>query len=522
MTPSEIRKQLTTDLPTPSTAMSNDGSAITAVKQSTPPPGSYEPAVQDRIGKYLIVERLGSGGQGAVFRAVHPELGRDVVIKWGAAGLPEYVQQRIIEEGRILARLDDPGLVRVFDVDRHEGRPFIVFEYVAGQSLADVVRRQPMAPQAAARLVAEVARVVDYAHRQGVLHRDLKLANILVDAAGRPRLLDFGLALFSQPFSGWNVVDYGISGTVACMAPEQARGQGDRIGPRTDVFGLGGVLYALLTGRPPHVASSQKALEELARQGQVDPPRRHNPRTPRALDRICQKALAAELEERFASAELFRHELQRYLQRPRWLLAALVGVAVMLVGVGITAWCIRRGVPPVSSAPSGGEVRPPTPPRPEKPPAGWQVYESRTGGYTVWLPGKPTETTSEAGTGKNKHQMYQAQVKDVLSGLTLLVTYADFSNTIFPDPDKALDAARDGATQQSGTKLVREDRIALGDHPGRELRLALPSAKGVLFRLRIYLVGQRTYQLMVGGPEKAVEGASAETFFQSFRLARER
>jgi hypothetical protein len=529
MEPAEPLHQLTTDSPPPSTVNPVDPSAATAVKPGDLPASKDEHAMLDRIGKYRIVERLGSGGQGEIFRAVHPELGRDVVIKWGAAGLPDYVQQRLIEEGRILARLEDPGLVRVFDVDRHQGRPYIVFEYVAGQSLTDVVRRQPMSTHAAARLVAEVARVLDYAHRQGVLHRDLKVSNILVDAAGRPRLLDFGLALLTQPFTGGSAVEYGVTGTLSCMAPEQARGEGDRVGPRTDVFGLGGVLYALLTGRPPYVSSSPRALLELARQGQVAPPRLQNPRTSRALDRLCQRALATEPDHRFASADAFRRELLRYLARPRWVFAFLLG-SVAVLGAGILAWCFSRTAPPGSAATTGPELLPPVvtmpqtvPPteKPREPPAGWQVFQSKTGGYTVWLPGTPKETRTEAGSGKGKREMIQVMVNDVLSGLTFLASHADFKDRIFPDAEQALDAARDGAKDAIGAKLVSEQRIRLGDHHGRELRLTVAAAKGVLFRLRIYLVGQRNYQLMVGGPETAVEGPAAEEFFRSFSLLRD-
>src|SRR5262249_47373861 len=138
---------------------------------------------------------LGCGAQGMVYRAIHPVLGRDVVIKWAATGLTPEAQRHLAEEARILAQLDDPGLIRVFDVDVHDGRPFVVFEYVAGRRLTDFIRPQRPSTRVAARIMAEVARVVDYAHSCGVIHRDLKPSNILVDAAGRPRLLDFGLAL---------------------------------------------------------------------------------------------------------------------------------------------------------------------------------------------------------------------------------------------------------------------------------------------------------------------------------------
>jgi hypothetical protein len=313
------------------------------------------------------------------------------------------------------------------------------------------------------------------------------------------------------------------------MAPEQANGQGDRIGPRTDVFGLGGVLYALLTGRPPHVAATQKALVEAARQGHVDPPHRHNPRVPRALDRLCQKALAADPEQRLASAEQFRHELLRYLRRPRRILAGLLVAAVLVVGC-LIAWFATRSTPPgpVTATPSAVGPLPvtvPQPPpameKPPEPPPGWQVYQSKSGGYTVWFPGTPTEGLTEVPSGTGKREVHQAILNDVQSGLYFLVNHADFKDKVFPDAEQALDAARDGAKEKAKAPLLSEQRITLGPHPGRELRFALPLAKGLLLRMRIYLVGQRNYQLLIAGPEKAVEGPSAETFFRSFRLVRD-
>jgi predicted Ser/Thr protein kinase len=146
------------------------------------------------IGKYRLVERLGSGGQGDVFRAIHPTLGRDVVIKLARESLPEFARQKLLDEGKVLARLDDPGLVRVYDVDLHEGRTFVVFEYVAGRSLAERLKQERPSFREAAALVAEIAGTLARLHARGVLHRDLKPANVLIDEAGRPRLLDFGLA----------------------------------------------------------------------------------------------------------------------------------------------------------------------------------------------------------------------------------------------------------------------------------------------------------------------------------------
>jgi serine/threonine-protein kinase len=239
------------------------------------------------VGKYRVVERLGGGGQADVFRAVHPELGHDVVLKLARADLPPEQRRRLLDEGRVLARLDDPGTVRVHDVGDEGGRPFLVFARVAGRSLADAVRRDRLAPRAAAALVADLAATLDRVHKQGVLHRDLKPANVLLDASGRPLLMDFGLASLEQPWERVNVPDDGLCGTFSYMAPEQALGLAERIGPRTDLFGLGAILYELLTGRPPYRGRDSLDVFQQALAGRVLPPRQVEPRVPRALERVC-------------------------------------------------------------------------------------------------------------------------------------------------------------------------------------------------------------------------------------------
>src|SRR5262249_36856058 len=171
--------------------------------------------------------------------------------------------------------------------------------------------------RAAAALTADLAATLERVHRQGILHRDLKPGNILLDAAGRPRLLDFGLASLRQGWGGINPPEEdAVCGTCPYMAPEQARGEAERVGPPTDVFGLGAVLYQLLTGQPPYAGASAAAVREQARQGRVRPPRQLNPRVPRTLERICRKALAADPGQRYASAAALGRALPRDLRRP--------------------------------------------------------------------------------------------------------------------------------------------------------------------------------------------------------------
>lgn len=310
-------------------------------------PASVTPQ-QGFIGKYRIVERLGGGGQGDVFRAVHPTLGRDVAIKWAHQSVVGDAHARIIEEGKVLARLEHPGLVRVYDVDVHQGRPFVVFEYLAGQSLAEQMKRATFSPRAAARLIVQTARPLGYIHQQGILHRDIKPGNILIDAQGQPRLLDFGLAHQAQPWHGETPLESGVSGTLPYMAPEQARGDSDAVSPRTDQFSLAAVLYHLLTGRPPHQGGNQTAVWELARKGEVTPPRRVNPRVPRGLDRICMKALAVAPNQRYASVGEFARALRKFVHRPRFI-GACLALSVLLLMVGL-ALAFRPSKPPASPA----------------------------------------------------------------------------------------------------------------------------------------------------------------------------
>jgi hypothetical protein len=255
----------------------------------------------------------------------------------------------------VLARLDDPGVVRVYDVDVHEGRPFVVFAYVAGQSLAEHLRYKRPSFRAAAALTADLAATLERVHRQGVLHRDLKPANVLVDAAGRPRLMDFGLASLRHAWGAINPPEEdAVCGTYPYMAPEQARGEAERVGPPTDVFGLGAVLYQLLTGQPPYAGESAAEVREQARQGRVTPPRQLNPRVPRALERICLKALAADPGQRYASAGAMGSALRGYLRRP--LLLAGAGAAVLVLGA-VLALVLPGWLAPAPSPAAGGGTR---------------------------------------------------------------------------------------------------------------------------------------------------------------------
>ena len=175
------------------------------------------PALPAAIGKYRVVQLLDQGGQAFVYRGVHPTLGHDVVIKLSRQVLEAGAAERdqLVAEGRILAELDHPHLARVYDLDFHEGRPFLVMEYVRGLNLEQYVRQQPVSPRRAAELVAALGQALALVHRRGVIHRDIKPRNILIGEDGRPRLIDFGLAHVRQ---AWTEVSDGpgtVSGTAA-------------------------------------------------------------------------------------------------------------------------------------------------------------------------------------------------------------------------------------------------------------------------------------------------------------------
>jgi serine/threonine protein kinase len=207
-------------------------------------------------------------------------------------------------------------------------------EYIPGNSLSEVCKKRALSIAEAVRLVEQVAEGLEAVHACGLVHRDVKPSNIVLGDDGIPRLVDFGLAahLGSADLRA-------ITGSPPYMAPEQARGQWERIDARTDVYGLGAVLYHLLTGQPPRDGKTPIAILEQARDEPIVPPRRRNPRAPRALEKICLKAMASDPQSRFASAAALRHELRRYrlMRRVAPVLAAAV-VLLAMIGMAWSSW----------------------------------------------------------------------------------------------------------------------------------------------------------------------------------------
>jgi WD40 repeat protein len=258
---------------------------------------------------------LGRGGMGVVYWAWQPELNRTVALKMVLAGAHAGAQElaRFRTEAEAVARLQHPNIVQIYGVGRHDEHSYLVLEYVDGGNLAQQLTGTPFPAQRAAELVATLARAVEYAHQRGIVHRDLTPGNVLLTADGQPKITDFGLAKLLVGGGAVRTQSGAIVGTPSYMAPEQAAGKTKEIGPATDVYGLGAILYELLTGRPPFRAETP--LETLL-QVQVDepvPPSRLQPKLPPDLGTVCLKALAKEPARRYPTAGGLADDLRRWL-----------------------------------------------------------------------------------------------------------------------------------------------------------------------------------------------------------------
>lgn len=279
------------------------------------------------FGEYELLEEIARGGMGVVYKARQVKLNRIVAVKMILAG--ELANQADVErfytEARAAANLHHPGIVAIHEVGQHDGQHYFSMDYVAGESLANRIARGPLPAREAVTLTKTVAQAVSFAHVEGVIHRDLKPANILLDAQGEPHVTDFGLAKHVRGETGSSERKTAIAtaesltatgqvlGTPSYMPPEQAVGKTKEIGPRSDVYSLGAVLYCTLTGRPPFQAAS--TLDTLLQVLDRDPvsPQAINSAVPRDLETICLKCLEKDPQHRYASAKDLVDELQRFL-----------------------------------------------------------------------------------------------------------------------------------------------------------------------------------------------------------------
>ena len=265
-----------------------------------------------RIGRYRIERLLGQGGFGLVYLAHDEQLNRRVAVKVPHSRLmskPEDAEA-YLAEARTGANLDHPGIVPVHDVGRTENFPcYIVSKYIEGTDLSTRLREQRLTYREAAALVATVAEALHYAHKKGLVHRDVKPGNILIAGDGRPWVVDFGLALREENIGKGPK----YAGTPAYMSPEQARGEGHRVDGRSDIFSLGVVLYELLTGRKPFRGDTQAELLEQVTSYEPRPLRQYDEKLPKELERICHKAMAKRASERYSSAHDMADDLRHLL-----------------------------------------------------------------------------------------------------------------------------------------------------------------------------------------------------------------
>jgi serine/threonine-protein kinase len=344
-----------------------------ALGSDTPRPPATAPGSADAvpaqagqcIGDYELLEEIARGGMGVVWKARQQGANRIVALKLLRSDPLGGAEQarRFRNEAEIVAQLDHPHIVPLYEVDEHAGRVYFSMKFLEGGSLADLLPRYAAEPRAAAQMVAAVARAVHHAHQRGVLHRDLKPSNILLDADGRPHVTDFGLARRLEVDS--SLTQSGaVVGTPSYMAPEQASGHRGDVTTATDVYGLGAVLYALLTGRPPFQADALLDVLVQVREQEPRPPSAGNRRVDRDLETICLKCLAKDPASRYGSAAALADDLERFLkdepvqarrpsllQRGRkwarrhkavvWSAAVLILLAALL-GAGNALWWVQK------------------------------------------------------------------------------------------------------------------------------------------------------------------------------------
>jgi serine/threonine-protein kinase len=342
-----------------------NGADSSAPRHMAPAPPLPPPLPQARphVPGYQVLRVLGRGGMGIVYAALQPALGRVVALKTllPGHGFSADEAARFCREAEAIAHLDHPNIVPIYEVGENDGRPYFTMKLYPGGSLAYRVPTPGAEPRAEALLVETVARAVHHAHQRGVLHRDLKPSNILLDESGQPHVADFGLAKRFDP--GAAALPSGIVGTPSYIAPEQARAN-QPVTTASDVYGLGAILYELLTGEPPFRGETEWMTLLQVVECPPRPPRLINPSVPADLETVCLKCLEKDPAQRYQSAAELADDLRRWRngepiagrpvgllegwwrwcrRKPREAAIAALALALLLLAVGGAWWLDRQG-----------------------------------------------------------------------------------------------------------------------------------------------------------------------------------
>ena len=329
----------------------------TPLPRDSPAAGAIEMSID--FGDYQLLEEIGRGGQGVVYRAHQRSLNRTVALK--VIGLGQWATKAHLKrfhlEAEAAASLDHPCIVPIYEVGEREGSCYFSMKFIDGGQLDEVAKRKPISVRTAAELIAKLARTVHHAHEHGILHRDIKPGNILIDAKGEPHLTDFGLARLAETQSTLTRTT-DVLGTPSYMAPEQASGQNEQVTRATDVYGLGAVFYQLLTGHAPFAGGTTYETIRLLLESEPRQPRLWNPNIDRNLATICLKCLEKNPQRRYSSALALAEDLEHWLRHEpvrarhtgivtrgeRWLgrnrKLVATGVACLLLGAAVI-WFFR-------------------------------------------------------------------------------------------------------------------------------------------------------------------------------------
>jgi serine/threonine protein kinase len=293
----------------------------TRKSRPTGPAGEPFPSLPAVFGRYRVLRLLGRGGMGSVYLAEDSQLGRQVALKLPAFGPGESAQraERFVREARSAAVLHHPNICTVFDAGQVEGRPFLTMAFIDGKPLEEVIDPSAPMPQArAAEIARKVALALAHAHAKGVVHRDLKPANVMLTADGEPVVMDFGLAKRvsdADPGEGKLTRDGAVMGTPSYMAPEQVRAEADKIGPATDVYALGVILFEMLTGQTPYTGPLGVVMGQILN-APVPPVSEFRRDVDPRLEAVCRRAMAKDPAERFPSMAALAEALDGFLKVP--------------------------------------------------------------------------------------------------------------------------------------------------------------------------------------------------------------